>query len=119
VPINIGITGTDIFAADLTIAYDPASLRLQEVRDGGFLSRDGQILAIVQKVESETGTARISIERPPGAPPLSGNGVLLTLMLQAAGRKGESVVRVIDFRLRDSQQNVSIGKTAEVRVNVP
>jgi general secretion pathway protein D len=117
--LNIGITGNDIYAADLTLSYDPASIRIQDIRDGGFLSRDGQIIALIQKVESENGTARISLERPPGAAPLSGNGALITLILQPGAQKGESILRVIDFRLRDAQQNVMVGRATETRVTVP
>jgi len=118
-PVNIQINGSDIYAADLTLSFDPASVKIQEIRDGGFLSRDGQIIALVQKIESDTGTARIALERPPGATPLSGSGTLVTLMLQPGAQKGESALRVIDFRLRDAQQNVSVGRAAETRVTVP
>ena len=118
-PVNIVITGDNIYSADLTIAFDPAAVRIQDIREGGFLSRDGQIIALVQKVETEAGTARITIERPPGAPALSGNGSLITLALQPGTRSGDSVLRVIDFRLRDQQQNVLIGKSAEARVTSP
>jgi hypothetical protein len=118
-PINVVINGNDIYAADLTLSFDPAAVKVQEIRDGGFLSRDGQIVALVQRVESDTGTARVSIERPPGAPPLSGTGSLITLVLQPGSRKGDSTLRVIDFRLRDAQQNVYVGRAAEARITVP
>ncbi len=118
-PVNIAINGNNIFAADLVISFDPSAVKIQEIRDGGFLSRDGQILAVVGKVDSEAGTARVTIERPPGAPTLSGSGALVTLMLQPGTRKGDSVLRVIDFKLRDAAGNVSEGKAAEVRVTVP
>src|SRR5262249_33629742 len=118
-PVNLVINGNDIYAADVTISFDPAAVKIQEVRDGGFLSRDGQIVAVVQKIESDSGTARISIERPPGTAPLSGTGSLMTLILQPGARKGDSSIRVIDFRLRDAQQNVYVGRAAEAKVTVP
>ena len=118
-PVNIMINGDNIYSADLTIAFDPAAVRIQDIREGGFMSRDGQIVALVQKVETEGGTARITIERPPGAPALSGNGSLITLSLQPGTRSGDSILRVIDFRLRDQQQNVLVGKSAEARVTSP
>jgi hypothetical protein len=118
-PVNITINGDNIYSVDLTIAFDPTAVRIQDIREGGFLSRDGQIVALVQKVETEGGTARISIERPPGAPSLSGNGSLITLSLQPGTRSGDSILRVIDFRLRDQRQNVLIGKSAEARVTSP
>jgi len=117
--LNINISGSDIYAADLTLSYDPTAVKIQDVRDGGFLSRDGQIVAVVQKIESDTGTARISIERPQGAAATSGTGALFTLSLLPGTRKGDSTIRVIDFRLRDAQQNVYVGATAEAKVTVP
>ncbi len=119
VPINIGISGNDIYAADLTISYDPQAVKIQEIREGGFLSKDGQIIALVQKIDSETGTVRISLERPPAATPLSGSGALVTLMLLPGTKKGDSLLRVVDFRLRDAQQNVFVGQPAQTRVTVP
>jgi general secretion pathway protein D len=118
-PVNIMVNGDNIYSVDLTIAFDPSAVRIQDIREGGFLSRDGQIVALVQKVETEGGTARISIERPPGAPALSGNGSLITLSLQPGTRSGDSILRVIDFRLRDQRQNVLIGKSTEARVTSP
>jgi len=82
------------------------------------LYQKGQV-AIVQNVDSEKGTIKVSIERPPNAPPLSGNGALVTLLVQPGVKKGESVLRVTDFRLRDAQQNVLVGRAAETRVTTP
>ena len=108
----------DFFAVDLTLSFEPGAVNIREVRDGGLLSRDGQIVAFVQRLESESGTLRISLERPPGAAPVSGNGNLVTLALERM-RGGDSTIRVTDFRIRDPQQNVSIGRSAEVRVSAP
>src|SRR6185503_8584156 len=33
--VNIVVNGNDIFAADLTLSYDPMSLTVREVREGG------------------------------------------------------------------------------------
>jgi general secretion pathway protein D len=118
-PVNITITGDNVFAADLTLSFDPSSVKIQDIRDGGFLSRDGQIIALVQNIDSEAGTARISLERPPGAPPLSGTGSLVTLILEPGTRKGDSALRITDFRVRDPQHNPYVGKSAEARVTVP
>jgi general secretion pathway protein D len=117
--VNIVVNGTDIFAADLTLSYDPMSFTIREVREGGFLSRDGQLVATVQRLETESGTVRISLERPPGASPVSGTGNLVTLVLEPGARRGESVLRVNDFRVRDALQTVQVGRAAEVRVTVP
>ena len=117
--VNITVTGNNIFGADLTLSYDPMSFTIREVREGGFLSRDGQLVAVVQRLETQSGSVRISLERPPGTGPVSGTGTLATLVLGPGNRTGESVLRVKEFRVRDAQQTVQIGKTAEVQVTVP
>jgi len=118
-PFNLQINGTNIASVDLTLSFDPAAISIQgPIQDGGFLSRDGQILAVVQNVDSETGIAKITLERPPGAPPVAGNGGLITLMLMAGSKKGDAIIKVTDFAVRDTQQNVGIGKPVEARITV-
>jgi general secretion pathway protein D len=117
--MNIGIDGSNIFGVDLTLSFDPLSLTIREINDGGFLGRDGQFVSVVQKIDTEAGTATVSLERAPGAPPVFGNGVLLTLVLQGGARKGDSLLRVTDFRVRDARQVSQPGRPAEVHVTVP
>lgn len=116
--LNIVGTGNDFFGVDLSVSFEPGAFVIREIRDGGFLSRDGQVIAFVQRLETEGGNVRISIERPPGAAPITGTGNLVTLVLERA-RAGDSTIRVTDFRIRDQQQNVSVGRSAEVRVTAP
>jgi len=111
--------GMDFFGVDLTLSFEPGAVNIREIRDGGFLSRDGQIVAFVQRMETESGTVRISVERPPGAAAVSGTGNLVTLVLARGMRAGDSTIRITDFRIRDPQQNVAIGQPAEVRVLAP
>jgi general secretion pathway protein D len=117
--MNIGIDGSNIFAVDLTLSFDPSSMSIREINDGGFLGRDGQFVSVVQKIDTEAGTATVSLERAPGAPPVSGNGALLSLVVQGGARKGDSLFRVTDFRVRDARQVSQPGRPAEVRVTVP
>jgi general secretion pathway protein D len=117
--LNIVGNGTDFYGVDLTLSFTPGAFAIREVREGGFLSRDGQIVAFVQRMETESGTLRISLERPPAAAPVSGTGNLVTLVLERGTQRGDSPLRITDFRIRDAQQNVAAGKTAEVTVSVP
>ena len=117
--LNIVGNGMDFFGVDLTLSFEPGAVNVREIRDGGLLSRDGQIVAFVQRMETESGTVRISVERPPGAAAVSGTGNLVTLVLARGMRAGDSTIRITDFRIRDSQQNVAIGQPAEVRVLAP
>src|SRR5207245_7404646 len=48
--LNIVGTGNDFFGVDLTLQFEPGAIDVREVRDGGFLSRDGQIVAFVQRL---------------------------------------------------------------------
>jgi general secretion pathway protein D len=117
--VNIVGNGSDFYGVDLTLSYEPGAFNIREIRDGGFLSRDGQIVAFVQRQETESGTVRISLERPPGAAPVTGAGNLVTLVLERGPRRGDSTMRITDFRIRDAQQNASIGRTTEVTVSAP
>jgi general secretion pathway protein D len=117
--VNIVGNGTDFYGVDLTLSFQPGTISVREVREGGFLSRDGQIVAFVQRMETENGMLRVSLERPPGVAPVSGTGNLVTLILERGPQRGDSTLRITDFRIRDAQQNVSVGKTTEVTVSAP
>jgi general secretion pathway protein D len=117
--VNIVGNGSDFYGVDLTLSYEPGAFNIREIRDGGFLSRDGQIVAFVQRQETESGTVRISLERPPGAAPVSGTGNLATLVLERGPRRGNSTMRITEFHIRDAQQNASSGRTTEVTVSAP
>jgi general secretion pathway protein D len=117
-PMNIMVNGMDIAGAELTLSYDPTSISISQVADGGFLSRDGQIIAIVQQIESETGKVYVKIQRPATAAPLAGNGNLLTLTVVPKNKKGDSVIRVTDFKLRDARQALLPGAAAETKITI-
>jgi general secretion pathway protein D len=117
--VNIVGNGTDFYAVDLTLSFEPGTFTVREAREGGFLSRDGQIVAFVQRLDNEAGTMMLSLERPPGSAPVSGTGNLVTLLLERGAKQGNSALRITDFRIRDPQQNVSVGKTSEVTISAP
>ena len=117
-PVNIIVNGMDISGAELTISFDPGSISISQITDGGFLSRDGQLIAVVQQVESEAGRATIRIERPPNAAALAGSGNLVTLTIVPKNKKGDSLLRVTDIKLRDSAQVLRPGTSAETRITV-
>jgi general secretion pathway protein D len=117
--VSVTVNGNDLSGADLMFAFDPAMFRIREMRDGGFLGRDGQAVAIVQRVDTASGTATVSLDRPAGAPSVSGTGNLVTIVLEPNAQRGEGALRVTDFRVRNGQQVVQTGRPAEVRVIVP
>jgi len=117
-PLNITINGTDIAGAELTLTYDPSSISISQITDGGFLSRDGQMIAVVQSIQSDVGRARITIERPPEAAALAGSGNLVTLTITPQNKKGDSTLRISEFKLRDGRQVLHNGTAAETKITV-
>jgi general secretion pathway protein D len=117
-PVTIQVNGLNISGAELTLSYDPRSIVISQVSDGGFLSKDGQLLAVIQVIDPETGKAHISIERPPNASPITGSGNLLTLMVVPQNKKGDSLLRVTEFKMRDAQQKVQSGGDTETTITV-
>ena len=117
-PVNIVVNGADISGAEMTLTFDPGSISISQISDGGFLSRDGQLIAVVQQVESEAGRAHVRIERPPSAAALAGTGNLITLTVVPKDKKGDSLLRVTDIKLRDSAQVVRTGAAVETRITV-
>jgi general secretion pathway protein D len=117
--VNVSINGPNILGTDLTLSYDPAAFSIKDFRDGGFLSRDGHVIAMVHNIDNKKGTATVSLERAPNAPMVSGSGTLLTVTLEPGTRKGSSPLRVTSFGVRDARAAVHPGGSAEVQVTVP
>ena len=117
-PVNLAISGPNILGTELTLSFDPAAFSIKDVHDGGFLSRDGQVIALVHNIDNQKGTATVSLERASNAPVVSGNGTLLTILLEPGAKKGPSSLRVTQFGVRDSQ-TTRPGNATEVQVTVP
>jgi general secretion pathway protein D len=117
--VDVSINGPNIVGTDLTLTFDPAAFTIKDVHDGGFLSRDGQVIALVHNIDNTKGTATVSLERSPTAPAVSGTGKLLTLSLEPGAKKGPSQLRVTQFGVRDARAAVHPGTSAEVQVTVP
>jgi general secretion pathway protein D len=117
--VSVSINGPNIQGTDLTLSYDPSAFSIKDVHDGGFLSKDGQVIALIHNIDNKKGTATVSLERSPSAPVMSGNGTLLTLTLEPGTKKGPSPLRVTSFGVRDGRAAVHPGGSAEVQVTVP
>ena len=57
-------------------------MRLQDATDGGFLGRDDEPIALVQRPDNEAGTVVITLSRPPETSPISGSGNLVMLTFE-------------------------------------
>src|SRR5271155_4897936 len=82
--VNLMISGAqNVYSVPVQMNYDPAKLQLVNVSNGGFLSQDGQAVALVHREDETTGTLQITATRPPGAGGVSGQGTVVTLTFQA------------------------------------
>jgi general secretion pathway protein D len=81
--VNLIMSGAqNVYSVPVQISYDPSKLELVNVSNGGFLSQDGQAVALVKR-EDPPGTLQITAARPPGAGGVSGQGAVVTLTFQA------------------------------------
>jgi general secretion pathway protein D len=81
--VNLLISGAqNVYSVPVQMNYDPSKLELVNISNGGFLSQDGQAVALVKR-EDPPGTLQITAARPPGAGGVSGQGAVVTLTFQA------------------------------------
>src|SRR5271155_4239750 len=82
--VNLMISGAqNVYSVPVQMNYDPAKLQLVNVSNGGFLSQDGQAVALVHREDEATGTLLINASRPQGSGGVSGQGTVVTLTFQA------------------------------------
>jgi len=70
------------------------------VSNGGFLSQDGQAVALVHREDETKGEVQITATRPPGAGGISGQGTVVTITFQAKAT-GQTPVNITRGGARD------------------
>lgn len=100
VNVNIG-NAQNVYSVPMQITYDPQQLQLLNISNGGFLSKDGQAVALVHR-EDPPGSLQITATRPPNAGGVSGQGSVLTLTF-AAKAKGQSTFNIVRAGARDAK----------------
>jgi general secretion pathway protein D len=82
--VNLLISGAqNVYSVPVQLNYDPKMLQLVNVSNGGFLSQDGQAVALVHREDEAVGQLQITATRPPGAGGVSGQGTVVTMTFQA------------------------------------
>ena len=82
--VNLLISGAqNVYSIPIQLNYDPKLLQLVNVSNGGFLSQDGQAVALVHREDETVGQLQITATRPPGAGGVSGQGTVVTMTFQA------------------------------------
>ncbi len=117
--VNVTLAGAqNLHSATTQVIYDPAVLQLVNVSNGGFLSRDGQAVALVHRDDSASGTLQITATRPPGSGGASGDGNVFTLTF-VARTPGEGSLTLARPSARDAAGNqVPAGTSGAVTVTV-
>ncbi len=94
--VNVMLSGGhNVHTVPVQLTYDPNQLQVVDVSNGGFLSQDGQLVALVHRDDPATGTLQVTASRPQGAGGVSGQGtvVVLTLMAKAPGQSALTITR--------------------------
>ena len=98
--VNLLISGAqNVYSVPVQMNYDPSKLQLVNVSNGGFLSQDGQAVALVKR-EDPAGTLQITAARPPGAGGVSGQGSVITLTFEAKA-EGQTPLTITRGGARD------------------
>jgi general secretion pathway protein D len=116
--VNLLISGAqNVYSVPVQMNYDPAKLQLVNVSNGGFLSQDGQAVALVHREDETTGTLLITASRPPGSVGVSGQGTVMTLTFQAKASGQTPLTITRGGALDPSQQAITVnGAQASVTV---
>jgi general secretion pathway protein D len=116
--VNLLISGaTNVYSVPVQMNYDPAKLQLVNVSNGGFLSQDGQAVALVHREDETTGTLQITATRPPGSGGVSGQGAVVTLTFQAKA-SGQTPLTITRGGARDPGQQAITVNGAQASVTV-
>src|SRR5580658_10023716 len=115
--VNLLISGAqNVYSVPVQMNYDPAKLELVNISNGGFLSQDGQAVALVKR-EDPPGTLLVTAARPPGAGGVSGQGAVVTLTFQAKA-SGQSPLTITRGGARDPGQQAITVNGAQASVTV-
>ena len=99
--VNLLISGAqNVYSVPVQLNYDPKMLQLVNVSNGGFLSQDGQAVALVHREDEIVGQSTITATRPPGAGGVSGQGAVVTMTFEAKA-SGQTPITITRGGARD------------------
>ena len=116
--MNVLITGAqNVYSVPIQLAFDPKTLQVVNISNGGFLSQDGQAVAIVHREDPATGTIQVSATRPPGSAGVAGQGAVFTLTFMAK-TNGRSMVTITQGGAKDPGMQAISVSPAQAAVNI-
>ena len=108
---------SDLYSIPLMIHYDPAVVRVEEVRDGGFLSGGSQQVAVVQRIDQQTGQVIVSATRQPNTPGVNGTGTIFGFVVRAVGH-GTTRLQILQVNAHNAQQQTIPLVSGEATIQV-
>jgi general secretion pathway protein D len=116
--VNLMISGAqNVYSVPVQLNYDPKLLQLVNVSNGGFLSQDGQAVAVVHREDESAGQLQVTATRPPGAGGVSGQGSVVTMTFQAK-TSGQTPLTITRGGARDPGQQAIAVNGAQAAVTV-
>jgi general secretion pathway protein D len=107
--VNVMVSGgQNVYSVPLQLTYDVNQLQVVNVSNGGFLSQDGQAVALVHRDDPSTGTLQVTATRPPGAGGVSGQGAVVTLTFLAKAPGQSQVVITKGGALDPAMQRIAM-----------
>ena len=103
--VAVSVTNAQqVHGLSFNLRFNPANLQLVDVQAGGFLSSDGNSVALAQRPDNQLGRVVVSMTRPPEGSGVSGTGLLTNLRFEAVGSGDGSLSFGPNSLLRDSSQ---------------
>jgi len=116
--MNVLISGAqNVYSVPVQLAFDSKTLQVVNISNGGFLSQDGQAVAIVHREDPATGTIQVSATRPPGAQGVAGQGTVFTLTFMAKG-SGRSMVTITQGGAKDPGMQAIAVSPAQAAITI-
>ena len=116
--VNLLISGAqNVYSVPVQLNYNPTMLMLVNVSNGGFLSQDGQAVALVHREDETVGQLQITASRPPGAGGVSGQGSVVTITFQAK-TNGQTPLTITRGGARDPGQQAITVNGAQASVTI-
>src|SRR6267142_3895225 len=116
--VNVMVSGgQNVYSVPLQLNYDASQLQVVNVSNGGFLSQDGQAVALVHRDDPSTGTLQVTATRPPGAGGVSGQGAVVTLTFMAKS-PGQSSLTITKGGARDPAMQAIAMNGAQAAITV-
>ncbi len=116
--VNVMVSGgQNVYSVPVQLSYDPNQLQVLNVSNGGFLSQDGQTVALAFRDDPASGTLQITASRPPGAGAVSGQGAVVTLTMMAKS-PGQSALVITRGGARDPAMQAIPMNGAEAAVTI-